>query len=128
MNGFHPSGFFHSPFGGGGGGRLNAYRIMWVFVLFDLPTETAGERKAAGQFRKNLIKDGFTMFNYSVYIRHCPSSENAQVHRKRVKKHLPDKGNITILNLTDKQFGDMEVFISAKKQEPLTGPQQLELF
>jgi CRISPR-associated protein Cas2 len=108
--------------------RLNAYRIMWVFVLFDLPTETAGERKAAGLFRKNLIKDGFTMFNYSVYIRHCPSSENATVHRQRVKKALPEKGNITILNLTDKQFGDMEVFISAKKQEPLTGPQQLELF
>jgi CRISPR-associated protein Cas2 len=108
--------------------RLNAYRIMWVFVLFDLPTETAGERKAAGLFRKSLIKDGFTMFNYSVYIRHCPSTENATVHRQRVKKALPEKGNITILNLTDKQFGDMEVFISAKKQDPLTGPQQLELF
>jgi CRISPR-associated protein Cas2 len=108
--------------------RLNAYRIMWVFVLFDLPTETAAERKAASLFRKALIKDGFTMFNYSVYIRHCPSSENAAVHRKRTQKALPAKGNVTILNLTDKQFGDMEVFVSAKKQEPLAGPQQLELF
>jgi CRISPR-associated protein Cas2 len=108
--------------------RLNAYRIMWVFVLFDLPTETAGERKAASLFRKHLIKDGFTMFNYSVYIRHCPSSENANVHRKRVKKNLPEKGNVTILHLTDKQFGDMEIFMSAQKQKPQTGPQQLELF
>jgi CRISPR-associated protein Cas2 len=108
--------------------RLNAYRIMWVFVLFDLPTETASERKAAGKFRKHLIEDGFTMYNYSVYIRHCPSSENATVHRQRVKKKIPEKGSVTIFNLTDKQFGDMEVFLGAKKQAPQSGPQQLELF
>jgi CRISPR-associated protein Cas2 len=108
--------------------RLNAYRIMWVFVLFDLPTETAAERKAASKFRKHLIEDGFTMYNYSVYIRHCPSTENATVHRQRIKKKMPEKGSITIFNLTDKQFGDMEVFYCAKAQKPPTGPQQLELF
>ena len=35
--------------------RLNAYRIMWVLVLFDLPTETKLERKAASKFRKLLL-------------------------------------------------------------------------
>jgi CRISPR-associated protein Cas2 len=108
--------------------RLNAYRIMWVFVLFDLPTETATERKIAALFRKHLIKDGFAMFNYSVYIRHCVSSENATVHKKRVKAKLPEKGNITILQVTDKQFGDMEQYIGAKPQKLNSGPQQLELF
>jgi CRISPR-associated protein Cas2 len=108
--------------------RLNAYRIMWVFVLFDLPTETATERKTAATFRKNLIKDGFVMFNYSVYIRHCPSSENATVHKRRVKAILPPKGSVTILQLTDKQYGDMELFASAKPKKLDTGPQQLELF
>jgi CRISPR-associated protein Cas2 len=108
--------------------RLNAYRVMWIFVLFDLPTETKTERRNAAVFRKKLIEDGFTMFNYSVYTRHCMSTENATVHKIRVKKVIPNKGSVTILQITDKQFGDMEVFFSAKPQKPSTGPQQLELF
>jgi CRISPR-associated protein Cas2 len=108
--------------------RLNAYRNMWVFVLFDLPTDTADERKEATKFRKNLIACGFVMFNYSVYVRHCPSSENALVYRKRIKAKMPDKGNITIFNLTDKQYGDMEQFICNKPAKPIIGPQQLEIF
>jgi CRISPR-associated protein Cas2 len=41
--------------------RLNAYRIMWIFVMFDLPVGTDKERKAATDFRKKLLKDGFSM-------------------------------------------------------------------
>ena len=26
--------------------ELNAYRIMWLFVFFDLPTETKKDRKS----------------------------------------------------------------------------------
>ena len=58
---------------------------MWVLVFFDLPTETKKERKAAAKFRKDLLCDGFTMFQFSIYLRHCPSMENAEVHIKRVK-------------------------------------------
>ena len=39
--------------------RFSEYRIMWVLVFFDLPTETKKERKAATKFRKELIEDGF---------------------------------------------------------------------
>ena len=46
--------------------RLNAYRIMWVLVFFDLPTETPKERKVAALFRKKIMKDGFQMFQFSV--------------------------------------------------------------
>ena len=53
--------------------RLNAYRIMWLFVFFDLPTTTKTERRHAAQFRKALEKDGFSMMQYSVYVRHCSS-------------------------------------------------------
>ena len=53
---------------------------MWILVFFDLPTETKKERKAATLFRSNLIKDGFTMFQFSIYIRHCASRENMEVH------------------------------------------------
>ena len=122
--------FFHSPKGGDGGGfnRLNAYRIMWVLVFFDLPTETAKERKIYADFRKKLLKDGFTMFQFSIYLRHCASMENAEVHIKRVKKSLPEKGHVGIMTITDKQFGMMEIFYGTKPAEPVNIPQQLELF
>lgn len=68
--------------------RLNEYRIMWVLVLFDLPTDTKKQRHAASKFRKELLSDGFTMFQFSIYLRHCPSIENADVHIKRVKRPL----------------------------------------
>ena len=108
--------------------RLNQYRIMWVLVLFDLPTETKKDRKIYSDFRKNLQKDGFTMFQFSIYIRHCMSIENANVHIKRVKKVLPDKGHIGIICITDKQFGMMELFYGKNIKEKKTEGQQLELF
>ncbi len=108
--------------------RLNQYRSMWVLVFFDLPTETKEQRKAASVFRKTLIKDGFNRFQFSIYMRFCPSRENAIVHSKRIKNHLPKNGHIGILTITDKQFGMMEMFIGQKVSEPEKGPQQLELF
>ena len=108
--------------------RLNQYRSMWVMVLFDLPTETKKERKVAAKFRKTLMNDGFSMFQFSIYLRFCASRENADVHIKRVKSILPEKGKIGILHITDKQFGMMEIFYGLKKAEFESPAQQLELF
>jgi len=108
--------------------RLNQYRIMWIIVLFDLPTNTPKERKAANGFRKKLLKDGFTMFQFSVYMRHCPSRENTKVHIDRAKQNLPPYGKVAFMMFTDRQFGMMEVFHATKKTDTPRGPQQLEMF
>ncbi|MBO5974872.1 MAG: CRISPR-associated endonuclease Cas2 [Paludibacteraceae bacterium] len=108
--------------------RFSEYQIMWIFVFFDLPTETKNERKKYAEFRKKLLRDGFTMFQFSIYLRHCPSRENANVHIKRVKKWLPSDGNVGILTITDKQFGQMELFRGCQHVEKELEPQQLELF
>ncbi len=108
--------------------RLNEYRILWILVLFDLPTELKSERKAASKFRKEILADGFTMFQFSIYLRHCSSRENADVHIKRVKALLPSKGHVGILTVTDKQFGMIEIFYGRKEAEKPDTPQQLELF
>ena len=101
---------------------------MWILVLFDLLTETKKERKDYARFRKDILGDGFTMFQFSIYIRHCPSKEVANMHIARVKKMLPPNGNVGILCITDKQFGEMEIFSSQKRTEAKREPQQLELF
>lgn len=122
--------FLRSPIGGAGGGfeRLNAYRIMWVLVFFDLPTDTKKDRKNYALFRKKIQADGFQMFQFSIYLRHCSSKENAEVHIKRVKSILPPKGHVGIMCVTDKQFGMMEIFRGRELTESPDTIQQLELF
>lgn len=101
---------------------------MWVIVMFDMPTETRADRKRYAKFRKQILDDGFTMFQFSMYIRHCMSRENADVHVQRVKKILPQKGHIGIMCITDKQFGQMEIFNGKDIAESPVPAQQLELF
>ncbi len=107
---------------------LNAYSIMWLYVMFDLPVETRTQRKAAARFRKDLLQDGFAMHQFSVYIRHCASLESAKVHIRRIESFMPDEGFVSILKVTDKQFGDT-IHLQGEKQKPAPPPPlQLELF
>ena len=108
--------------------RLNAYHIMWLFVFFDLPVTAKKERKAAARFRKDLLKDGFGMMQFSVYIRHCASKESSAVHVKRVKGFIPEKGQVSILQVTDKQYGNIMNYWGMRSTPLPEGPKQLELF
>lgn len=101
---------------------------MWTLVMYDLPTETKKDKKLAAKFRKELMQDGFSMFQFSMYVRHSASVENADVHKGRVRKMLPEHGKVGILQITDKQFGQMEIFFGKKAQDLPDIPQQLELF
>ena len=101
---------------------------MWTLVMYDLPTETKKQRRVAARFRKDLLQDGFSMFQFSMYIRHSASSENANVHKRRVKNSLPELGKVGILQITDKQFGQMEIFYGVNPHKTENIPQQLELF
>lgn len=108
--------------------RLNKYHIMWIIVFFDLPTTTKKERKCAALFRRNLEKDGFSMMQYSVYTRHCASRESVDVHIKRVRQLLPQSGKVSVLSITDKQYGDITNFWGKIESRRLETPQQLEFF
>jgi CRISPR-associated protein Cas2 len=74
------------------------------------------------------MADGFAMFQFSIYLRHCASMENAEVHKNRVKTLIPEKGHVGILCITDKQFGMMEIFVAKKLTPTKNVPQQLEFF
>jgi CRISPR-associated protein Cas2 len=101
---------------------------MWVVVLFDLPVDTKTARRAYARFRKKLVQDGFTMLQYSVYGRHCPSEENAGVHTQRVETAIPPDGEVRVLTVTDKQFERMRVFWGKRRRPPENAPKQLEFF
>ena len=117
--------------------RLNAYHIMWLFVFFDLPVTTKQQRKEAAGFRKSLEQDGFSMMQFSVYTRFCASYEAAAVHTRRVEALVPGHGKVSILMVTDKQYGMIRNFIgketrtagrTKKKKKVIELPLPFELF
>ena len=101
---------------------------MWVIAMFDLPTDTPKARKAYSRFRKDLLNDGFTMMQYSVYVRHCASIENARVHAGRMGRRVPAAGEVRFLTITDRQFGRIEVYAGKSRQAAPSPPAQLEFF
>lgn len=101
---------------------------MWLVAMFDLPVDTKKARKDYALFRKMLLKDGFTKMQYSVYIRHCASEENADVHFLRVQRALPPDGEVRVLAITDKQFERMRVFWGRMRKPTEPAPPQLEMF
>lgn len=108
--------------------RLNAYKIMWLIAMFDLPTKTKKERHDYAVFRKSLEKDGFVMHQYSVYCRFCASLEARDVHVKRVKSYMPNKGRLSIITITDKQYSGIINIWGEIEQKVQKRPVQLELF
>lgn len=101
---------------------------MWVLVFFDLPTETKKDKREYQLFRKRLQMDGFSMFQFSIYVRHCASMENAEVHIKRVRNFVPEYGHVAVMCITDKQFEKIEIYHGRKSAATRPQPMQLELF
>jgi len=107
---------------------FGGYKTMWVVVLFDLPTDDDQARRDYTKFRKHLLNNGFSMMQYSVYMRHCASDENAQVHTRRIRSILPPNGEVRIMKITDKQFGRIEVYFGKKPVPVEKAPEQLQFF
>ena len=108
--------------------QLSGYRSMWVVTMFDLPVDTKKARRNYAIFRKELLRDGFTRMQFSVYARHCASEENADVHLRRVERLVPPDGEVRIITITDKQFERMRVFWGKMRRAPELPASQLELF
>lgn len=107
---------------------LSEYRGMWLFAMFDLPVTTKEARKAATNLRKALLREGFSMLQYSVYARYCASEDKSIIYRKRLQPLFPREGQVRLMAITDRQFGKMEVFSGKKKGKPEQPPEQLLFF
>lgn len=102
------------------------YKVMRMICMFDLPVETEQEKRVYRNFRKDLLKEGFVMMQYSVYIRTCPSREYYHRLEKRIRKFAPNKGNVRLLSITEKQYQDMKVIIGSKKEnEKMLGVERM---
>lgn len=102
---------------------------MRMLVFFDIPVKTKEERKIATTFRKFLIQDGYYMLQFSVYTRICNTIENAFSHENRLKEHLPPKGHVRDLIITERQFASMKILCGkGKKKDKRVAPNQISFF
>ena len=90
---------------------------MRLMIMFDLPVETAKQRKQYRQFRKSLINEGFLMIQYSVYVRVCVTKKSATLMENRINTFLPEIGTIQALTLTEKQYNDMHFLVGDRVED-----------
>ena len=101
-------------------------RVMRLVVMFDLPTGSKAERKSYADFRKFLVKDGFTMEQFSVYSPLVFTRESSKVHVERIRANLPKAGVVTVFELTEKQYEDRLTLLDASAH-PAPGEEGAQL-
>ncbi|WP_262393541.1 CRISPR-associated endonuclease Cas2 [Sporolactobacillus inulinus] len=102
---------------------------MRILVFFDLPVTSSAERKEYSRFRKFLLKDGYTMLQFSVYSRICNGDDGVQKHVRRLKEHLPPvSGSIRSMKITEKQFENMEILLGEPTIEEKLGSNKTDFF
>ncbi len=90
------------------------YRFMRLIVFFDLPMLTSADVRNYNAFRKFLIKQGFIMMQKSVYTKLAINGTTSASVRNAIKKNLPPDGIVELLEVTEKQFGDIEYLVGEK--------------
>ncbi len=107
---------------------LSGYRLMWIFVMFDLPVATRAQARAATKFREFLLDEGFEKSQFSVYARFCNGKEQFEAYMRRIEAHLPHTGEIHVLSFTDRQYENIVRFSGQARRRPRKNPDQLALF
>lgn len=90
---------------------------MWIFCMFDLPVRTKREMRMATRFRNTLLNFGFSMKQFSVYIKCCTSLDSAKILCKNLKTSIPENGSVTFLYVTDKQYLMTDNFLGKNSEE-----------
>ena len=102
---------------------------MRLMVFFDLPVTTKAQRREATRFRNFLLKDGYYMLQFSVYVRICNGSDNINLHRRRLKANVPDNGSVRSLVITEKQYESIDLVLGTLRPEEEKPPvETLTLF
>jgi CRISPR-associated protein Cas2 len=104
------------------------YRMAWVLVFFDLPVGSPDERRAANNFRKDLIHDGYMMVQFSVYARPCGTADRVETQVRRLKQKIPNKGEVRGLMISDAQWGRMIIMRSQQNVDAEKMPAQMQFF
>lgn len=98
---------------------------MRILVFFDLPTDTAKNRKIYSNFRKLLINEGFIMMQESVYTKLALNNSVVNSVKDKINKNKPPKGIVQMLTITEKQFNSIEYIVGKKDSNVLDNTERM---
>ncbi|MDT2756011.1 CRISPR-associated endonuclease Cas2 [Enterococcus asini] len=104
-----------------------SYRYMRHLLMFDMPQDTAEDRKQYRQFRKFLLSEGFVMHQYSIYTKLLLNGTAAKAMLSRLEQHKPRSGTVTILPITEKQFAKM-IYLTGNKDYSIANSDERLVF
>ena len=90
---------------------------MRMILFFDLPMNTKKDRRIYSKFRKAMIQKGFMMMQFSVYVKIYANREAAMNDKKNICAITPDKGNVRIMIVTEKQYANIEIIVGGKSNQ-----------
>ena len=100
---------------------------MWLLVMFDLPTSSPAERKAANAFRHSLLDSGFERVQFSVYAKFCGGEQRRRAVLSKVRQSIPEDGRVDILTFTDHQYQNIVRFENSRVLGAAERPKQFIL-
>ena len=107
----------------------SSYRQLRAILIYDLPMVDDEDRNVYSLFRKNIIKLGFYMVQYSVYTKVLQNENSYYQLCSKIKSVVPDKGHIVVFKMTEKQYEDMIYFAGIKNRfDSIVGGNELVVF
>lgn len=97
-----------------------SYRFMRSILFFDLPTITTIDQKNYRKFVKEIKKMGFYMIQESVYVKMSIDYQVMESIVNKVKSIVPSRGNVMVLNITEKQFSQLKILVGDTKTDVVT--------
>lgn len=91
-------------------------RYMRLLVFFDLPVQTAKQRKEYRLFRKFLLKDGYLQLQESVYAKLVINDGVAGLAVSRLKKNRPPAGLVQVMRVTEAAYATMEYIVGGEQE------------
>jgi CRISPR-associated protein Cas2 len=67
------------------------------------------------------------MLQFSVYARICRGQDAIDKHIARVRANLPREGSVRSLQVTDRQYGRMELMLGIAPKNEQAAPRQMVL-
>ena len=101
---------------------------MWVMTMFDLPVETALQRRRYAKFRATLLEWGYDTLQKSIYVKYCQTDDYGRTVRKMVAQIAPEEGVVNSFAFTDLEFERQDFFRDGKRAPPPCKPSQVEFF
>lgn len=98
-------------------------RVMRTIIFFDLPNVYSKDKRNYLMFRKFLINEGFIMMQESVYSKLVLNSQQSNALVERIRKKAPKNGIIQVMNVTEKQFAQIE-FITGNSNDKIINSEE----